>query len=140
MQVALVEPARIADEWPFIAERLWPAVRQDPTYSLTGLYDRMIAGSALLFEARQGADGLWVVSLEEDNGLVAWTTAIAGKIEGTLPQRITAIQHAVAALELTLLAAGVRAHRLCGRDAWRRILPDYSPFAGVRNGLEKRLA
>lgn len=139
MQVTLVDAARIADEWPFFAERLWPAVRQDPTYSLAGLYDRLIASSALLFEATEGANGLWVVSLEDDGGLVAWTTAIAGKIEGTLPQRIAVIRHAVAALELTLLAAGVRAHRLCGREAWRRILPDYSPFAGARNGLEKVL-
>ena len=139
MQVTLLDKARIADEWSVISERLWPAVRQDPTYDMAGLYDRLIDGSALLFEASDGASGLWVVSLEEDDGLVAWTTAIAGRIDGGPKARIAAIRHAVAALEQVLPSAGVKAHRLCGREAWARILPDYRPFEGARNGLEKVL-
>lgn len=133
-----MEPARIARLWPVMAELLWPAVRQDPTYSLTGLYSRLMDGSALAFEAGEGAAGLWIVSLGDDDGLVAWTTAIVGKIDGGPKQRIRTMREAVAALEETLKQAGVRAHRICGRD-YSRLLPDYVPYLGARNGLEKVL-
>lgn len=139
MQVTLLDKDRIAAEWPAIAERLWPAVRQDPTYDLNGLLRRLYDGTALVFEVGDGAQGLWVVSLSDDDGLVAWTTAIAGKIEGGPKQRLAAMRHAVAALEETLKEAGVRAHRICGRD-WSKVLSDYTPYAGFRNGLQKELA
>lgn len=139
MQVALMDKARIEREWPFIAEFLWPAVRQDPTYDLMGLYRRLLDGSALLFQVTNGALGFWVISLGEDDGdLVAWTTAIAGKIDGGPKARVAAMRQAVRALEETLKSAGVKAHRICGRD-WSRLLPDYVSIAGFRNGLEKRL-
>lgn len=138
MQVTLLDRDRIAATWPVIAEALLPAVRQDPSYSLNGLYSRLLDGSALVFEASDGATGLWVVSLSEDEGLVAWTTAIAGKIDGGPKRRARTIRDAVRALEETLKLAGVKAHRICGRDySW--LLPDYVPYAGYRNGLEKRL-
>ncbi len=139
MQVIQWEAARIADEWEAIAERLRPALRQDPTYDMARLYRRLIDGPALLLEVSDGASGLWVVSIEEDKGLVAWTTAIAGRIDGGPKARVAAIRHAVSALEGELAKAGVRAHRLCGRKAWALILPDYAPFDGARNGLEKVL-
>lgn len=139
MHVTPMGRDRIAAEWPVIAERLWPAVRQDPTYSLTGLYKRLLDGSALIFDVSEGASGLWVVSLAQENdNLVAWTTAIAGQIEGGPKERAARMRHAVSALEQTLKSAGVKAHRICGRD-WSRILPDYCPFVGARNGLEKVL-
>lgn len=140
MQVKLVPAARIADEWLGFAERLWPAVRQDPSFSLRSLQSRLIAGSALLFEVSDGAEGLWAISLDDDDGLVAWTVAIAGRIDGGFSARVRTIRRAVAALEKTLALAGVKAHRVCGREAWGRLLPDYAAFEGARNGLEKRLA
>lgn len=140
MQVALVDAERIESDWPEIADRLWPAVRQDPAYSLSGLYLRFMSGSALLFEVISGASGLWVITVErEDGALVAWTTAIAGQIEGGPKRRLDAMRRAVAALEKTLKLAGVKAHRICGRD-YSRLFPDYRPYAGARNGLEKELA
>lgn len=140
MHVTLMSRGRVQAEWPDIAERLWPAVRQDPTYNLNGLLRRICDGSALIFEVADGAAGLWVVSLDEEDGkVVAWTTAIAGKIAGGPKRRLATMRHAVAALEKTLKQAGVKAHRVCGRD-WSSILPDYSPYAGVRNGLQKELA
>lgn len=139
MQVTLLDTGRLEAEWEAIAERLWPAVRQDPAYSLHGLRKRLLERSALAFEVSEGAAGLWIVSLGEDDGLVAWTTAIAGKIEGGPKARVAAIRNAVAALENTLKQAGVKAHRICGRD-WSAILPDYLPYAGARNGIEKELA
>lgn len=139
MQVTLLDKDRIAAEWPVIAERLWPAVRQDPSYRLTDLFKRTQDGSALIFDVGEGANGLWVVSISEDDGLVAWTTAIAGQIEGGPKQRLASMRHAVAALETTLKQAGIKAHRICGRY-WGRVLPDYTPFEGARNGLQKELA
>lgn len=138
MQVTLINADRIAAEWPFYAEMLWPAVRQDPTYDIANLYSRLMEGSALLFQVGDGAKGYWVVSLGYDEGLVAWTAAIAGSIEGGPKQRLATMREGVRALEETLKQAGVIAHRICGRD-WSTILPDYQPFAGARNGIEKRL-
>lgn len=139
MQVTLLDTARIDREWEAIEACLRPALSQDPEFDLIGLYGRLLDGSALIFEVSEGAQGLWVVSIVEDDGLVAWTTAIAGQIEGGPKQRLASMRHAVSALETTLKQAGVRAHRICGRD-WSRILPSYTPFEGARNGLEKRLA
>lgn len=140
MQVTLLDKGCIEAEWPDIAEFLWPAVRQDPTFSLRDLRWRLLNGFALAFEASEGAEGLWVVSLaDEDGKLVAWTTAIAGKIEGGPKARIAAMRGAVLALEETLKQAGVKAHRICGRD-YSRLFPDYVPYAGYRNGLTKELS
>lgn len=138
MQVTLLDTARVDREWEAIEARLRPALAHDPEFDLTGLYGRALDGTALIFEVGDGAKGLWVISLFDDGGLVAWTTAIAGQIEGGPKERMARMRHAVAALENTLKQAGVRAHRICGRD-WSRVLPDYTPFEGARNGLEKRL-
>lgn len=136
MQVTLLDTARIDRDWEAMEAALQPAVAHSPEYDLTGLYGALLDGSALAFEVGDGAQGLWIVSLEDDCGLVAWTTAIAGRVEGGPKQRLSTIREAVAGLERTLKQAGVRAHRICGRD-WSAILPDYSPFAGARNGIEK---
>jgi len=139
MQVSLVDTARIEREWPVFAEMLWPAVRQDPGYDMRGLYERLSAGAAILFEVGEGAKGLWVVSVVEEDGLVAWTTAIAGRIDGGPKRRLAAMREALGAIENVARAAGCRAHRICGRD-YSRLFPDYAPYAGARNGLEKVLA
>ena len=136
MQVTLLDTARIDREWEAIEARLQPALAHDPDFDLIGLYGRFLDGTALLFEVGEGAQGLWVVSISDDDGLVAWTTAIAGQIEGGPKQRLASMRHAVAALETTLKQAGIKAHRICGRY-WGRVLPDYTPFEGARNGLEK---
>lgn len=140
MQVTLLDTARIDREWEAIEARLQPALAHDPEFDLTSLYGRLLDGSALIFEVGDGASGLWVVSVSEEGfkNLIAWTTAIAGKIEGGPKQRIATMRHAVTALESTLKHAGVKAHRICGRD-WSAILPGYSPYAGFRNGLQKEL-
>jgi len=138
MQVTLLDTARIDREWEAIEARLQPALAHDPEFNLTALCGRLLDGSSLIFEVGEGAQGLWVVSISDDDGLVAWTTAIAGQIEGGPKQRLAAMRHAVAALETTLKHAGVKAHRICGRY-WGRVLHDYTPFEGARNGLEKVL-
>lgn len=138
MQVTLLDTARIDREWEAIEARLQPALAHDPDFDLTALYGRFLDGTALVFEVDEGAQGLWVVSISEDDGLVAWTTAIAGQIDGGPKHRVAEMRHAVAALEATLKQAGIKAHRICGRD-WSRILPSYTPLPGFKNGLQKEL-
>lgn len=139
MNAMLVPKERIEAEWGAIAEALWPALRQDPTFSVSGLYSRLADGSALLFEVTGEANGYWAVSLDVDgDNMVAWTTAIAGKIEGGPKQRVKTIRKMADAMERTLVNAGVTAHRICGRD-WSRMLTGYIPYEGAKNGLEKRL-
>jgi hypothetical protein len=138
MQVTLLDAGRIEAEWPVIAERLWPALSVDPNYDVEDLKKRALAGSSLIFEVTEGAEGLWVITLRDNGELVAWTTAIAGKVHGGPKQRTASLRSAVAVLEQVLKTAGVKAHRICGRD-WSRIFPDYGPFDGDEYGLEKRL-
>lgn len=144
MNADMLTPDQIAQDWEAIAEDLWAAVRQAPGFNMHGLYNRFIMGTALLFKVSGGASGYWVVSLESEvnqNGvdeLVAWTEAIAGRIDGGPKARLAAIREAVSALEETLKIAGVQAHRICGRD-WSAVLPQYAPYSGARNGLERRI-
>ena len=129
----------IEERWGAISEAIWPAVRADPGFSLAGLYQRLRAGSAVAFAVSGKADGYWLVSLDDDGGkLVAWTVAIAGRISGGPKARATLMRQAAGALEKVLVNAGVTAHRICGRD-WGRVLPDYEPYHGARNGLQKVL-
>ena len=139
MIVKTIPIDRITDEWGSIVDALYPALRQDPTFSVQSLYDRLMAGLAWVCEVSDGASGYWVITLDTDgDDLVAWTTAIAGKIEGGPKQRVKYIRDAVAFLEHIMINAGVTAHRICGRD-WSHVLPYYLPYEGAKNGLEKRL-
>ena len=140
MIVKTIPINRITGEWGNIVDALYPALRQDPTFSIQSLYDRLMAGLAWVCEVSDGASGYWVITLDVDgDDLVAWTTAIAGKIEGGPKQRVKYIRDAVAFLEHIMINAGVTAHRICGRQQWSAVLPHYSPYEGARNGLEKRL-
>lgn len=144
MNTERISPDEVAKDWGSIVDRIWPAIRQDPSYNVQSLYNRLINGTALLFRVSDGANGYWVVSLDSEvnqngvNELVAWTEAIAGKIDGGPKAKVAIIRNAVDALEATLKTAGVKAHRICGRD-WSAVLPEYAPYIGVRNGLERRL-
>lgn len=131
---------RIGSEWDSIVDALYPALRQDPTFSVQSLYDRLMIGYAWILEASEGAEGYWVISLDMDgDDLVAWTTALAGRIEGGPKQRLKVMREGVEMLERILVNAGVQAHRVCGRD-WSTVLTGYLPYSGAKLGLEKRLA
>lgn len=140
MIVRTIPIDRITSEWEAIERALMPALRQDPAFRVQDLYDRLMAGLAWVCEVSDGASGYWVITLDTDgDDLVAWTTAIAGKIEGGPKQRVKYIRDAVAFLENIMVNAGVTAHRICGRKSWSAVLPHYSPFEGARNGLERKL-
>lgn len=136
MQFVHVEPARIEREWPAIAEILAPAVREDPKQTLDGLHKRLAEGAESLLEITGPGHCLMVV--EVTNDLVCWTKYLGGHIEGGPKARIAIMRGVVRHLETHARAAGCTEHRLCGRD-WSKILRDYQPFDGPRNGLRKVL-
>jgi hypothetical protein len=131
---------RITSEWDSLTASLYPALRQDPTFNVQSLYDRLMIGYAWIIEATEGAEGYWVISLDMDgDDLVAWTTALVGRIEGGPKQRLKAMREGVEYIEGILRKAGVAAHRICGRQGWSMILPHYLPYDGAKNGIERRL-
>ena len=137
MQFVHVDPARIEREWPVIAEILAPAVREDPRQTLEGLHKRLAEGAESLLEITGPGHCLMVIKVTND--LVCWTKYLAGSIEGGPKARVAIIRAAVEHIETVAKAAGCTEHRLCGRDEWARILPDYEPFDGHLNGLRKGL-
>lgn len=139
MNIQHVPIERIVSDWDSIVAALEPALKQDPIFDIESLYERFMDGFSILFEATEGGFGYWAISLDMDGDkLVAWTTALAGKIDGGPKQRLSVIRNAVDALERTLKTAGVHSHRVCGRS-WKRLLPQYSPLDSARNGLERVL-
>ena len=136
MQFVHVEPARLEAQWPVIAEILAPAVRNDPRQTMEGLHKRLASGADSLLEITGPGRCLMVIEVASD--LVCWTKYLAGTIEGGPKARMAIIRAAIEHIEAVAKAAGCTEHRLCGRD-WARILPDYRPFDGHRNGLTKEL-
>jgi hypothetical protein len=136
MQFDPVETSRIEAQWPVIAAILAPAVRQDPRQTLEGLHKRLAEGTDSLVAVSGEASGL--IALQVTSDLVLWTRYAAGFVEGGPKQRLRTIREIVGHLETVARDAGCREHRICGRD-WSRILPDYRPFEGHRNGLSKEL-
>jgi hypothetical protein len=136
VQFEHVEPSRIERLWPVIAEILAPAVRNDPRQTMEGLHKRLASGADSLLEI--SGPGHCLMVLEVSSDLVCWTKYLAGTIEGGPKARVAIIREAVRRVETVARDAGCTEHRLCGRD-WQRILPDYKPFEGRRNGLTKEL-
>jgi hypothetical protein len=136
MQFDPIEPSRIEAQWPVIAEILAPAVRQDPRQTLEGLHKRLAEGTDSLVGVSGEASGLIVIQVTTD--LVLWTRYAAGFVAGGPKQRLRTIRQIAEHIETVAREAGCKEHRICGRD-WSRILPDYRPFEGHRNGLSKEL-
>ncbi|MFC3706045.1 hypothetical protein ACFOOL_14930 [Devosia honganensis] len=139
MQVDLLTTAQIDRNWDAIVEMLAPALKHDPEFDTDGLYGRLMDRSTLLFHGSEGAEGLLVVSVDDEGGdLIASTIAIAGRFTGGPKQRLSLMRQGIRAIEDVARIAGCKAHRICGRD-YSRFFPDYRRFEGARNGLEKRL-
>lgn len=136
MQFTYMPPSQIDRIWPAIADILAPAVRQDATDTIEGLHKRLHEGADWLFEI--SGPGYALMVFEKPDGTVFWTKYLAGKIEGGPKERVSIIRQAVDHIEKVAREAGCKEHRLCGRD-WARVLPNYKPFEGERNGLRKGL-
>ena len=61
-----------------------------------------------------------------------------GVIDGAPRKWVETIRSEMRKLEQMSKESGVSEMRVAGRK-WRRILPDYEPFDGVKNGLRKVL-
>lgn len=137
MQFVHVDAARIEREWPVIAEILAPAVREDPRQTMEGLHKRLASGADSLLRISGPGDALMVI--EVTNGLACWVKYLAGHIDGGPKARVAIIRAAIAHIEAVARGAGCTEIKLCGRETWARIMPDYEPFEGHRNGLRKGL-
>lgn len=129
--------------WPQIAATMWPAVRADPRYSMEALRKRLTTpregstfGLDQLLRLSGEADCFMVI--EVSDSLVFWIKGLAGAIHGGPKAKVRTIRGTVAFMEQMARGAGCREVRLCGRD-WSKLLPDYEPFDGLRNGLRKVL-
>ena len=136
MQFEHVHPARIERLWPVIAEILAPAVQADPKQTLEGLHKRLAEGADWLFQI--SGPGHALIVFERPVSLSCWVKYLAGSIEGGPKTRVAIIRAAVAHIERIARDAGCTEVCLCGRD-WHRILTDYEPLEGHRNGLRKGL-
>lgn len=87
----------------------------------------------------QGASGVIVLDVfEEDGALCFGITQLVAKIDFPPRQWLRLVRSAVAELSIWASNAGCKEIRVCGRD-WSRILPDFEPLSGLRNGLRKAL-
>lgn len=74
----------------------------------------------------------------EGGGVVCGIYKLVGWINLPPKQWLRVVRKVMADIEREAKASGVAEMRVAGRS-WARILPDYEPFADVRNGLKKRL-
>lgn len=85
------------------------------------------------------AVGLMIVDIyEDDGGLCFGITKLLAEID--LPPRewLRLVRRGIGEIEEWARKAGCTEIRVAGRD-WSRVLPDFMPLAGPRNGLRKVL-
>lgn len=75
---------------------------------------------------------------EADGTKVCGIKQILGTIHASPKAWVAAVREELAKIENVARTAGCDEMRVAGRD-WSRILPDYEPCFGLRNGLRKRL-
>lgn len=75
---------------------------------------------------------------EEDTGLICSIRKIRGRIDLRPRAWVRAVREELEKLEGIAKAAGCNEMRLGGRK-WSRVLSNYEPLAGVKNGLRKAL-
>lgn len=136
MQFEHVEPARIEREWPAIAEIVWPAVRQNSHFTLETFRKRLLNGLDHIFKVSGEAQGYIALELSDD--LCCWIKCAAGSVAGGPKARVRTILEIMAFVEKVAREAGCSEVKVSGRD-WSRILKDYEPFDGFRNGIRKGL-
>lgn len=75
---------------------------------------------------------------EEPTGLVCSIHRLRGRIKLPRRQWLQAVREEMHTIEGLAKAAGCNEMRLGGRK-WARVLTDYEPLGGVKNGLRKGL-
>jgi hypothetical protein len=141
MEVTLVEPARIEREWPFYAEMLWPAVRQDPAkLAMAELRRRFQEKSAFLVGGEiDGARGYLAYQLfEQDGDPCCFASYLVGTVEGGPRKMIRTMRLLMSAFEGSCRSEGIKQVYIGGRD-WGRVFPDYELTGDVPNRRRKRL-
>lgn len=75
---------------------------------------------------------------EEPIGFICSVWKLRGRMDLPPRQWLRAFREETTKVETQAKAAGCVEMRCGGRD-WSRVLPDYQPLPGVKNGLRKRL-
>ena len=75
---------------------------------------------------------------EEPTGLVCSIRRLKGRIDLPRAHWLAAVREELRRIEGIARSAGCTEMRLGGRR-WSRVLPDYEPLGGVKNGLRKAL-
>lgn len=138
MQFVLVEPERIAAQWPDLSKILEPAVRVHPGATMQGVYDRLMAGDFHMIEGAGPAEGLVMVFrvFPEGERVSCFASYLAGRVKsGPL---LKTMRQLMADFETHCRGAGVHQIYIGGRN-WSRVFPDYQPVDDVNNRLRKVL-
>jgi hypothetical protein len=85
-----------------------------------------------------GAAALILEIYEEDGRVICGIYQMAAKIDLPPKQWLHLVRSGMAFVEQKARESGATEMRVAGRD-WSRVLPDYEPFDGVKNGLRKVL-
>lgn len=75
---------------------------------------------------------------EEPTGLVCSIRRLRGRVDLPRAEWLRAVREEMHKIEGLAKAAGCNEMRLGGRK-WSRVLTDYEPLSGVKNGLRKAL-
>lgn len=75
---------------------------------------------------------------EEPEGLVCSVRKLRGRMDLPRGDWLRAVREEMHKIEALAKAAGCNEMR-CGGRNWGRVLPDYEPLTGVKNGLRKGL-
>ncbi len=76
--------------------------------------------------------------IEEPTGLVCVIDKVRGRIDLPRTEWLRSVRDITRWIEGKAIAAGCNEMRLGGRK-WQRVLTDYEPLSGVKNGLRKAL-
>lgn len=89
-------------------------------------------------ERRYGSVEMALEVYEEDGRKVCGIFTLKGKIRLRPHAWLRTVRREVRVIEGIARRAGCEEVRIAGRN-WRRVLPDYEPYDGPRNGIRKSL-
>jgi len=132
-ELLCVDPKRVSAIWPYIKDRLQRATERTQASNWEDDVDRIMAGDALVWIARDegGIAAVATTELVEFNGSkYCYITGCGGEQQENW-------LHLIGGIEQFAKAEGCKSIRILGRQGWRAVLKDYVPRLVL---LEKELA
>lgn len=141
MQVTLLDTARIAAEWPVIAQLMAPALAVNPHGATLEQFKADVENGVLSIVGGEtdGARGYLAFQMfTEADELCCFASYFAGSVDGGPRQMIKTMRWLMTEFEASCRSAGVKQIYIGGRD-WGRVFPDYELTGDVPNRRRKRL-